>query len=304
MKILVLLMIFSTNLFAANWNGRIFNVKTNSEITFEEYTRELANFSIIVLGEKHYTTEVQAAQADTIRSVVALAHKQGSFTTGWEFLNVSSQSITNELFLKVKNKQITADDFLLSTQGKSPSNSYAAIIDVTADLNGKLLGMNLSRAEKSPVTDGGLSKLDPKLLPPGFEHGAAGYLERFTTTMQGHATPAQIKNYYDSQCLVDDVAAFHLLNDSKDELKFLIIGSFHSDYYDGAVNRLKQRSPETNTVAVKVVDASDFTESELLSVLHDDKYGDIADYVYFVNEPTVNALKESRALFLKNDLSF
>jgi len=292
MKLMVFLMIFVSTVQAQNWNGRIFEAQSGSEISEHEYVRQLAQNSIIVLGEKHYTEAVQAAQAKTIRMVVEAAGSAGSFTTGWEFLNVSSQKLTDKLFSKLKNKEITAEMFLLETQGKTPNNSYAAIINTTAELDGSLLGMNLSRSEKAPVTEGGLSKLDPKLLPPEFQHGTSGYLERFTQTMQGHATPEQIKNYYDSQCLVDDVAAYHLLNDSKHELKFLIIGSFHSDFYDGAVNRIKIRSPNTDIVSVKVVDASDYAEDELLAILHDDQYGDVADYVYFVNNPhTSGALK-------------
>lgn len=270
---------------AKNWDGIIYNVKTNSEITSAEYINDLSNFSIIVLGEKHYTPAVQFAQAKTIRNVVDATGKSGAFTTGWEFLNVTSQSVTDGLFTQVKSKQMSAATFLEKTQNNSTSMSYGPIIDATALLGGKLLGMNLSRLEKAPVTEKGIEALDPKLLPPGFGYGTAGYFERFNEAMQGHATPEQVKNYYASQCLVDDVMAYHLLKDSNNELNFLIVGSFHTDFYDGAVNRIKIRSPGIAIVAVKIIDASDFEEKDLLEQVHSDQYGDIADYVYFVNNP-------------------
>jgi uncharacterized iron-regulated protein len=273
---------------AAGWAGRIFNVNSNTEITESQYTHELSNFEIIVLGEKHYTPAVQLAQSKTIRNVVLLSGKTNAFTTGWEFLNVTSQSVTDDLFSKIKSKEITADTFLNITQNSPPSMSYAPILQVTADLGGKLLGMNLSRAEKAPVTQSGIEALDPKLLPPNFDYGTAGYFERFRAIMQGHATPEQTKNYYASQCLVDDVMAFHLLKDQQNDLKFLIAGSFHTDFFDGAVNRMKVRDPSVRIVTVKIIDASDFLESDLLNQLHDNQYGDVADYVYFVNEPSLS----------------
>ena len=270
---------------AKSWDGKIYNVRNQIEISEPEYIQELSNYSIIVLGEKHYTTAVQLAEAKTIREVVLSKNKVGSFTTGWEFLNITSQNMTNSLFAKVKNSEITSEEFLIETQGKTPTSSYAPVIDVTAELGGNLLGMNLSRAEKDPVTKNGIEAIDPKLLPPGFDYGTPGYFERFQEIMQGHATPEQVNNYYASQCVVDDVMAYHLLKDSNQELKFLIAGSFHTDFYDGAVNRMKVRNNQLSLATVKIVDASDYSENELMEVLHDDKYGDVADYIYFVNSP-------------------
>jgi uncharacterized iron-regulated protein len=303
---LALISVAHSEVSSKSWDGRIFNVKTKIEITEEEYVHDLASFTTIVLGEKHYTPAVQLAQAKTIRSLVTATGRAGEFTTGWEFLNVTSQSLTDDLFNKVKTKVISAENFLDETQGKTPSMSYAPIINVTADLGGKILGMNLSRAEKAPVTEKGIEALDPQLLPPGFDYGTAGYFERFKEVMQGHATPEQVKNYYASQCLVDDVIAYHLLGNAE-PLKFLIVGSFHSDFFDGAVNRMKVRDPHLLIATVKIIDSSDFSENELLAELHDNKYGDIADYVYFVNNPKENLanLTNSRGLTkniqLRND---
>jgi uncharacterized iron-regulated protein len=293
MKIMLLTFLLSNMAFARNWDGVIFNTKTEKEISSAEYTHDLANFSLIVLGEKHYTKAVQLAEAKTIHDVVTVTGKTGAFTTGWEFLNVTTQLTTEELFNKVLTKEITSEDFLVATQGNTPTSTYAPVIDTTASLGGKILGLNLSRSEKNPVTMGGLSALDPKLLPPQFNFGTAGYFERFSEIMQGHTTPDQLKNYYASQCLVDDVMAYHFLRDSSSDLKFLIAGSFHTDYYDGAVNRLKIRDPQLSIVTIKIIDASDFSEDQLLTELHDEKYGDIADFVYFVNEPRLSTPKES-----------
>lgn len=286
MKFFLFFIVFSSFVEAASWDGRIFNVKNNSEISYEEYITNLTNYNFIVLGEKHYTLEVQNAQAKTISDVVIESGKANAFTTGWEFLNVTEQPMIDNYYFQVKTKKITALNFVEKTQGKvDKQEGYAAIIDATAILGGKLLGTNLTRLEKKPVTERGIGALDPRLLPPNFDYGTSGYYQRFALEMQGHATPEQVKNYYASQCLVDDTIAYHLLKDSPFDLNFLIVGSFHSDYFDGAVNRIKVRNPFVEVATIKIIDASDYEESELLNLIHSDEYGDIADYVYFVNEP-------------------
>ncbi len=284
-----LVLVLSTLLTAVNamasWNEKIIKTKSGSELQKDELISELGLKHIIVIGEKHYTKEVQAQEGKIISDVVLATNKQNKFSLSWEFLNASSQAQTEELFNKVINHEITSSDLLLKTQGIAKSELYSPMIDAAATLGGKLFGVNLSRDEKAPVVKDGLGALDPKLLPPDFKMGGANYLERFTETMQGHATPDQITKYFAAQCLVDDVSSYHLTNDSDFDLKFLVIGAFHSMYNDGVVQRIKDRNSNSNVANIEVVDASDYKEEELSSIFSDPKYGDRADYIIFVNEP-------------------
>jgi hypothetical protein len=102
--------------------------------------------------------------------------------------------------------------------------------------------------------------------------------------MQDHVPPDKLSNYFDAQCLTDDVMA-HTLLGSREPFKILVAGSFHTDYRDGAVARLAARAPSETVAAVRIVDASDYREPELPSVLWDERYGPVADFVVFVNEP-------------------
>ena len=79
--------------------------------------------------------------------------------------------------------------------------------------------------------------------------------------------------------------AFHMAEELKTSLNFMIVGSFHSDYLDGFVTRLHVRAPRSSVAVIKIVDASDFAEEELIPNLKHSRYGEIADFVYFVNEP-------------------
>lgn len=269
----------------AAWNGKIVDVSKKLELQRSELLSELASANVIVIGEKHYTKEVQDEEGKIISDVVTFTNKKNQFSLSWEFLNASAQGQTETFFDKVKNQEISSADFLLETQGSKNAAVYSPIIDATANLGGKLFGVNLSRAEKAPVTKGGLAALDPKLLPPNFKMGGTNYSERFTETMRDHATAEQIKNYFASQCLVDDVSAYHLQIDSKDSLKFLIIGAFHSMYNDGVVARIKDRDSSVNVANIEIIDAADYTTAEIEGVFTDPQYGNRADYIIFVNEP-------------------
>ena len=103
--------------------------------------------------------------------------------------------------------------------------------------------------------------------------------------MGEHVQTEKMQNYYEAQCLTDDVMAYSFLKIQGGQKGVVIAGSFHTDFFDGTVLRLRARSPKTNILTIKIVDTSDYSESELMDTLSDPKYGAIADLVYFVNEP-------------------
>lgn len=282
---LLLLTRFFSSQADASWNGKIIDLKNNQTLSRKEFIQDLGASNIIVVGEKHYTEEVQQEEGRIIFDVVTYAKKENNFSTSWEFLNASTQAKTEFLFEQVVAKNISSSDFLFKTQGIAKASVYAPMIDTTARLGGKLFGVNLSREEKAPVVEKGLGALDPKLLPPDFKLGGENYAERFTEVMKDHSTPEQISNYFAAQSLVDDVSAFHLTSDSDFELKFLIIGSFHSMYDDGVVARVKARNSNSVVTNIEIIDSSDYDEQEINSILISPKYGNRCDYAIFVNEP-------------------
>ena len=272
----------------AVWNGKIVDVRSNQQISEVDLGNRLASNSHVILAEKHYSPAVQQGQARVIRLTVEARNQDSrDFTLGWEFLNFSDQNRVSELYGQFTRGEIDAVTFLQKTQGYDPAISYAPIFETTRDLGGELLAVNLTRAQKAPVLKGGIEAADPALVPPGFEMGSDGYYARFKRVMQdGHTSETQIPNYFAAQCLTDDVIAYHLAA-TQTSLNFLVVGSFHAEYEDGVIARLRARSAEANVRTVRFIDASDYNESELLALLHDNDYGDLADYVMFVNEPSV-----------------
>jgi hypothetical protein len=63
----------------------------------------------------------------------------------------------------------------------------------------------------------------------------------------------------------------------------MVTGSFHADFHDAAVARLKIRAPERSILTVRIADVSDYTDDEIPGLLVDPTYGPVADYVLFVN---------------------
>ena len=283
----------------AEWNGKIIDVRSKKDIPRTELVAILSLNNIIVIGEKHYTKEVQIEEGKIISDVVVFAKKENEFSLFWEFLNASSQNETQTLFSKVITHEISTSEFLIKTQGSAKAVIYSPMIETTISLGGKILGGNLSRDEKAPVVSGGLAALDPKLLPPGFKLGGPSYFERFTKVMSGHATPEQITRYFAAQSLVDDSIAYHLYQDSTTSLNFLVIGAFHSMFNDGVVSRLRDRDSSSKIANIEIIDCSDYTTQEIEDLYLNDKYGDRADFIVFVNEPSLNASEQEATLVIK-----
>ena len=285
-RTLLLIGLFPSLALASGWNGRILDGHTREELDLSGLSVRLQGVRNIVLGEKHYTGPVQAAEAAVIRSVVSMTGAQ--FATAWEFLNVKDGVETAAAFSDFRLGKIDAEGFLIRVHGPKAGvqdASYIPILEVVKDLGGDFYGVNLSREEKAPIVHGGITAADPSLVPPGFEMGGPLYLERFTLAMTGgHSSPEEIQNYFAAQCLTDDVMAHELLKIDA-PIRFLVAGSFHSDYRDAAVRRIEARSEGDLTRSVRIIDASDFTADELELFLHDERYGDLADFAYFVNEP-------------------
>lgn len=278
----VMFLYFFATATEASWNGKIFAGSIDNEISLDDLIRNLEEADIIVLGEEHYTPPVQIAEANIMKALVLKKGAEGNFNLAWEFLNFSDQDRIRDLYTRFVKWELNSEDFLKEIIYSGAS--YTVIVEALRELAGDLKAINLSRLEKKPVVDGGLSAIDPNLIPEGFDYGSSNYYERFKAIMSGHTIPEKLANYWDAQCLTDDVMAFHIANVAE-KLTFVITGSFHADFGDGVVQRLGLRSPTKNMVVIRLIDASEYLEEELRDVIRDPIYGLIAPFVLFVNEP-------------------
>jgi len=284
-SIAMLLSISVATAASATWHHRILDVKTLSELTFEDLSIRAAVSQTIAIGELHNTTEVQILEARIIEEVVTRLHLKGRFSLGWEFLAVTQKVQNKLLYSDFMSGKITALEFLTATVGKSTAPFYVPVLETLKKFEGDLKGINLTREEKAPVTKGGIKSADPQLIPPGFEMGGANYWERFTKAMGEHVPAEKHQNYFEAQCLTDDVMAYSLENEISTVPRFFIAGNFHTDFFDGTISRLKKRNPTSGVLSIRIIDTSEYKESELLGLLNHYIYGPISDLVIFVNEP-------------------
>jgi uncharacterized iron-regulated protein len=255
---------------------RIFDVRERREIPREEFLSRVASVDELVVGEKHDTPSVQNAEARLFAEFAK--QRKAPVTFAWEFWNWSEREKLALVYAEFANGVISGEKFLRWMHGQeNPELSYLPLMEAVKRARAKVLPLNLTREEKAPVVKGGISKVDPKLLPPGFEMGGKEYLTRFIDAMGGHGDPAKIANYFAAQCLVDDVAAFHFARDRETNDAFLVIGGFHSRYFDGVWKRLEKRSPGRSRLLVEIGESGD--ERDWGAVMNHEKYGPVADFL-------------------------
>ena len=285
----------SLNAFAAtgeSWDGRVYDVSRQAFLSAGEVRAGLSGAQIVVLGEKHNTASVQLQEARAVEATLeANPWAAGSWVLGWEFLNRRDQKAIDELWSQFNGGELTTRELMDQLVGPGRESTYIPILEAASRFGGGLRGLNLSRDEKAPVVKGGIGALDPALIPPGFAMGGEGYRERFNAAMGGgHASPDQLDRYFQAQCLVDDVMAYSLLQ-GEAYLRIEVSGSFHSDYFDAAIARIRARDAVSRLLSIRFVDAADYTEAELIPQLKlsepvmDPKYGAIADWIWFAGTP-------------------
>lgn len=272
--------LISLNLFAAD--VRVFNTQTASYMKYDEFIKELPVQGHIVIGEFHNNQDIQDFQAKIIRDKVSLENLAAKFAVHWEFLNYTEQKKVDDEFFKLFNGEINELEFITNTAGKQ-NLSYAPIAKVVSDLNGEFYGINLPREIKKQVMDNGIGSVDQKYIPSHHYVGGALYKERFTKVMGGHASPDMIKKYFLGQCLTDSVMADQIAKNEHLFLNFTIAGSFHTDFFDGTVVRLKSLTTEPVTT-LKVVSEANSTLSDINYYLSSTaEYGYHSDYIIITN---------------------
>ncbi len=260
----------------------IFEGRTGQPITEAQFYQQIEPFSEWVLGETHATAEVQRAEAEIIDHVSALKPLFRP-TVFWEFLAVSDSARVQSIFDSFLQNTLTSEQAIDQIFGIGRSERlYSPVLDTIKKYRGTLVATNLTRNEKAPVVRGGISALDPALLPPGFVMGGEGYRRRFIDAMGGHGDPATIENYFAAQCLVDEVIAHQIEIHPSNELRFLIVGNFHSNYFDGVYASLERRLPGRR-VSIRIESAALVSPTERAELISGSMIdGPMADFVVFV----------------------
>lgn len=255
---------------------KIFDLRERKVLTREQLFEKVGQYEEVIVGEKHNSPAVQEAEAALFTGYAKARREKVTFA--WEFWSWSDKKILDAAYAKYSVGEITGLQFLETfSDATGPLDTYLPLIEAVKAAGADVLPTNLSRAEKEPVVNFGIGALDPALLPAGFQLGSSGYWDRFIEAMGGgHASP-KMRNYFAAQCLVDDVAALHFSRDRTTRSAFLVIGDFHTRYFDGVWRRIEKRSSAKSRVLVQISEISD--ENDWGSILASEKYGFAAEYV-------------------------
>lgn len=257
----------------------VFKTTQQTELSYQQFLSEVADSRFVVLGEFHYDAPIQQAEGQIIQDVSALAPGK-SKKVMWEFLNTTDQVVIDQLFGDVVTGTMSAQDFIVKTHGDQNA-PYAPVISAARDTKAGLVALNLPRELKQKVIKEGLSSIDPRYVPSTHYLGGKHYYERFVDSMGGHVPAEKIQPYYVAQCLVDSVMAATAVK-SQAEMNFLVAGSFHTDFFDGTVEKIKKLE-SAKLSSVKIIDLDQISNEERAAFEKgDDNYGPYADYLIYV----------------------
>lgn len=275
MKFLFMILLLPTLLHAKIIS--IYDTFTSQEVEYNNFLESMPSNGYIALGEFHNNEVIQSAQAKVIEDTIQLRRLFGNFNVGWEFLDYSDQQKINSLFRKVITNQMSIDEFLIKTAGRQ-NLSYSPIIQVVKNKSGNLVALNISRAIKQLLINEGEDAVADH-LPFNYEVGGDFYKERFFNEMDGHVPDDMKLSYFKAQCLTDSVMALKIYENHIFPLSFIVAGSFHTDFYQGTISRLRKLTSE-RVATLKFVDSSIMTQQELQEILRgDDIYGYYADFI-------------------------
>ncbi|WP_127715705.1 ChaN family lipoprotein [Halobacteriovorax sp. HLS] len=251
----------------------VYNTQTRDYIEYERFITQLPDAGHIVLGEFHNIKEIQSAQAKIIKDKIKAEDAYSTAQIMWEFINFTDQENINSTYQQFLKRSISAEEFVTKISGKQ-NISYTPILELTALTGRAPIALNLPREIKKQAMEGGIDSIDPIFVPSHHYLGGDDYLSRFREAMGGHAPEDMIQKYFLAQCLTDSVMS-DKANTSHLGLSFIIAGSFHTDFYDGTVARLKKISSEQVTT-IKLTNTEMFQEDFLLE---NQNYGFYADFI-------------------------
>lgn len=247
-----------------------YDVKNESTLDLDLFIKNIPESAIVVLGEEHYNKNVQKAQAQILQKIVEAKEADGKFIFAWEFLNRVDQEKVENAFADYQGNHIFDIDFMKILMGeKSSKNSlvYMPLFKVTKDFGGDVLALNAPREWKRVITSSGLKELkakNPEQYPKNYNNCSANYLARFKEAMSGHPLPDNtLEKYYEAQCYTDNYMSETLVSADQSKLTFVVVGKYHSDYFDGMVRDLKMRLPKREIITLSFADTTKLSGEEI-----------------------------------------
>jgi len=278
-SILLLCLTISFNTFAY----RVYDTQNAKYINKSDFHEQIKLIDQFVLGEFHYDLEIQQTEADIIQDIVKERNLEKKFTIAWEFLNYPDQEKLDSSMTKYKNNLISSIDiikeFFPGEKNTEMNKSYVPLFDVAKKLDGQFIATNAPREWKSVITKKDISELSKDKIPANMSEGSTDYFDRFENIMGGHVKKEMLKKYFTAQSYTDSVISTSINKLAENDLQFLVIGAFHSDFNDGVIPKLNSVSNK-EAVTIKIINPKELDQSDIEQYLNGSElYGQYARYI-------------------------
>jgi uncharacterized iron-regulated protein len=255
---------------------RVFDAAHRQFTDFEMMLADLTRADVVFVGEEHDDANTHRLEL-TLLEAIAQKRPTG-VVVGLEMFERDVQDPLDHFQMG----HLTEDEFLKASRPwKTYDTDYKPLVDAAIRSSWPVFASNVPRSIAADVAKGGLAVLKTKSgdavkwfakdlqCPVGDD-----YYKRFVAAMGDHpdggspAPPAlpsaQRDRYYEAQCLKDETMAESVAEayqtgavGGKRPLVVHFNGSFHTDFFEGTVDRARRRLPGKRVVVISMLPVKD-----------------------------------------------
>jgi uncharacterized iron-regulated protein len=244
---------------------RVYDSDRKRFTDFEAMLADLARADVVFVGEQHDDPNTHRLELAILEG---LARRRGNVTLALEMFERDVQGLVSEY-----GAGSAAEEAFLKGSRPWPryATDYRPLVEFAKSKGWPIVASNVPRRLASAVSKGGLVALktsdgDPALYAGDVKCPEDDYFDRFAETMTAHPMPgtekmpaaeqrAMVQRFYQSQCLKDETMAESVVK-AREQGSPLVVhvnGSFHSDFGDGAAERVRRRLPRARVVVVSIL---------------------------------------------------
>ena len=265
-------------------SGPILDGSTLMPVELSKLIQVVQPGSVVILSEIHTLKSHHQNQMNFINELEKISDSKISI--GFEMFDINEQNLLDDYSDKLISAEQLKSYVSLS---KDWFDFYLPLLKFTQNPESQAVALNAPKWLTSKIARVGIDQLsnyEKLLIPTDFALGDEMYLERFQEV--SHIPKDKIKNYFEAQCMWDDIMADtareFILSNPKGIL-VIIVGDFHAAYYGGLPKRLRQRGV-ANIVTISQVSTAGLNEKEKDELIKPhSRYGRRADYIWVSEEP-------------------
>lgn len=272
---------------------RVYDSDRKRFTDFEAMLADLARADVLFVGEQHDDPNTHRLELAILEG---LARRRGNIALALEMFERDVQGLVSEY-----GAGSTAEEAFMKGSRPWPryATDYRPLVEFAKSKEWPIVASNVPRRLASAVSKGGLAALktsdgDPALYAAEQRCPEDDYFDRFAETMTSHPMPgtekmpaaeqrAMVQRFYESQCLKDETMAESVVK-AREQGSPLVVhvnGSFHSDFGDGAAERVRRRLPRARVLVVSILPVENL---DTLEPTKQDRKR--ADYLVFTTAPT------------------